>query len=429
MYAWTILSVGTSLVEGFFLACYNSPMPSSYFIVTFGCASNVADSERVASELESKGYTKADTIESADHVVINTCMVRQMAEDRTYGLYQNLIKQKAAIGKPSKIVVTGCMVGTALREPTGKFFDKIRRLMPQVDEFLPIEEVGFDHQPLRLDTNHAWVPISNGCNNFCTFCVVPFSRGREISRPFDDILQECQHLADQGYQAITLVGQNVNSYGADLILGSDNVQTLRDVDQLKFFNEDPRIHQITTDGYQLPDGRSVKPTIVKHLGKMRIPTLFPQLLETICQQFQQFTKVDFISSNPWDFSDDLIDVIAKYPQVTRQIHLPIQSGSDRMLKKMNRWYSTEEYLTIISKLRSRVPEVQFSTDIIVGFPDETEEDFQSTYNLAKQVGYYKAYVSRYSPRPGTAATQAFVDNIPHTVKKDRWQKLESLING
>lgn len=402
---------------------------SKYFIVTFGCQANKADSERIASELESKGYVAASDVHTADHVVINTCMVKQMAEDRVYGLYHNLIAQRQQTGKPSKIVVTGCMVGAAFREPTGKFQQKLRDRLPLVDEFLPIEEVGFDHQPLRTDTHHAWIPISNGCNNFCTFCIVPFSRGREMSRPFDDIMAECQHLAASGYTAITLIGQNVNSYGADLILGPENVQTLRDVNELKFFKEDTRIEQFTSDGYQLPTGQVIKPTIVKHLGKMRIPTLFPQLLDAICVQYPQFEKVEFMSSNPWDFSEDLIQTIAKHPQISRTIHLPIQSGSDRILKKMNRWYSKDSYLSLINQIKEYIPDVQITTDIIVGFPTETDSDFTETVELAKQVNFLKAYISRYSPRPGTAASAAFVDDIPPHIKKSRWQILEDLING
>ena len=205
-------------------------IPNTYFIQTFGCQANLADSERLASYMQAQGLKPSKSINTASKVIINTCMVRQMAEDRVYGLYKNLVDQKSQTGKPQKIIITGCMVGAALRDPQGhKFLDQIRKKMPQVDEFLPIEEIGFDQIPLRTDSQHAWVPISNGCNNFCTFCVVPFSRGREVSRPFEDIIAECHHLANHGYKSITLIGQNVNSYGADLILGPDNIQMIRDL--------------------------------------------------------------------------------------------------------------------------------------------------------------------------------------------------------
>lgn len=396
-------------------------MAKFYFIVTFGCQANLADSERVAANYQSRGYKPASSVKDADVVIINTCMVRRMAEDRVYGLYENLIKSKSKSGKPSRIVITGCMVGAALRGDDNKYFQSLRRRMPQVDEWMPIEEVGFDNEPLRTDKHHAWVPISNGCNNFCTFCIVPFSRGREISRPFVDVMAECKHLATQGYTELTLIGQNVNSYGADLILGAENLQVLRDVGKAKFFPDKE---------YVMPNGKQVlKPTYVKHLGRHRIPTLFPQLLETICTKFPEFKLIDFMSSNPWDFSDDLIDVVAKYPQISRRLHLPVQSGSDRILKKMNRWYTADEYVNLVKKIREKVPGVEFSTDIIVGFPGETDADFEASVDLAKKVGFEKAYLARYSPRPHTAATKAFADDIPHVVKKKRWKILEELING
>lgn len=404
-------------------------MAKTYHIVTFGCQANLADSERVAADMESRGFSKAESLESADQVIINTCMVRQMAEDRVFGLYNNLIKQKAKIGKPEKIVVTGCMVGAALRGQDTKYYDKIRSQMPQVDEWLPIEEVGFDHAPLRTDDTHAWIPISNGCNNFCTFCIVPFTRGREISRPFEEIVSECGHLAANGYKAITLIGQNVNSYGADLILGEENVQVLRDLEGMDFFKGANKHRVLKNSKTPGVDGAQYKPTYVKHLGRHRIPTLFPQLLETICTKFSEFKNIEFISSNPWDFSDDLIKVIAKYSQISRQIHLPVQAGSDRILKKMNRWYTAEQYRLLANKIRKAVPEVRFSTDIIVGFPGETDKDFEATLQLVKEVDFYKAYVARYSPRPHTAATKAFPDDVPHSVKKKRWKELDELING
>lgn len=362
-----------------------------YHIVTFGCAANEADSERVAALYKARGYTKARSMKTADDVIINTCMIRQKAEHRVYGLVHNLSVEKQQ-GRNVKIVVTGCMVGIAVREKTGKMLTILQRKMPLVDEFLPIEEVGFDYAPVRTNRKHAWVPITNGCNNFCTFCVVPFTRGREISRPFDDILLECFELAQKGYDHVTLVGQNVNSYGADL---------------------------------RNDKNRNV--TYVSHLGRLRIPTLFPELLSQICT-IDGLEKIDFISSNPWDFSDDLISVIAKNEKISRHIHLPVQSGDTSMLKKMNRWYSREEYLKLISKLKAQIPNVTISTDIIVGFCGETEEQFEHTVDLANRVGFTKAYVSMYSDRPMTAAHKVYTDDVPHIEKKRRWQILEELIN-
>ncbi len=410
-----------------------------YFIMTFGCAQNVSDSERIAAMLESRGMVKAPSLEKADHVIINTCMIREMAENRVYGLVNNLAKLKIENSK-LKIVVTGCMVGMAVRDKSGAFLRMVKKRMPSVDEFLPIEEVGFDHAPLRTDTGNAWVPISNGCNNFCTFCVVPFTRGREISRPYEDVLHECYNLAASGYKKITLLGMNVNSYGADLVVGPQNIQVLRDIERKYFNNESMKqpardasrsdasgFNNGKSKGYKLPNGKLVKPIFVKHLNRLRIPTLFPYLLEDICK-IPNIEKIDFISSNPWDFSEELIGVIARNPQITRQIHLPVQSGSDSVLKRMNRWYNKERYLELIDKMKKKIPDIQFSTDIIVGFCGETEEEFLDTVDLAKKVGYYKAYLAMYSDRPMTAAHKAFHDDVPHVEKKRRWELLENLIN-
>lgn len=364
--------------------------------------------------------TKARSITSADYVVINTCMVRESAENRVYGLVNNLglIKEK----RPLKIIVTGCMVGLAFRDKNGKYLKKIRTVMPQVDEFMPIEEVGFDFAPVRQDRINGWVPISNGCNNFCTFCIVPFTRGREISRPYEDIIKECQELRDKGYKNITLLGQNVNSYGADLLLGEKNIQVMRDIDKTYFEKEK---QSETKKEYEI-DGKKLKPVFVKHLGRYRIPTLFPLLLEEVAKM--GFERVDFISSNPWDFSDELIDVISRNKNISRLIHLPVQSGDDNVLKRMNRWYTQKQYLDLIGILKVKVPDIKFSTDIIVGFCGETDDEFKSTVKLAKAVGFEKAYLAMYSPRFNTAATKAFEDDIPHEIKKKRWQILEDLIN-
>jgi tRNA-2-methylthio-N6-dimethylallyladenosine synthase len=394
-----------------------------YFIKTFGCQQNKADSERIASAFEARGMKPAKGYADADYIVINTCMVRQSAEDRVYGLVRNLGKIKEE--KPRlKIIVTGCMVGLAFRDKSGKILQKLKERMPQVDEFMPIEEVGFDNEPVRVNKTHAWIPISNGCNNFCTFCVVPFTRGREISRPFEDIITEAKKLKEQGYKEVTLLGQNVNSYGADLILGEKNVQVMRDLDKT-YFNS-PSIETRQNVAFYQVNGKNLKPIYVKHLGRYRIPTLFPYLLEEVAKL--GFEKVDFISSNPWDFSDELIEIIAKYKNITRTIHLPVQSGDNNVLKRMNRWYTAEEYINLIEKIRKKVKNVKFTTDIIVGFCGETDEEFENTVKLCKKVGFEKAYIAMYSPRPMTAAFKVMKDDVPYQVKKRRWQILENLIN-
>jgi tRNA-2-methylthio-N6-dimethylallyladenosine synthase len=292
------------------------------------------------------------------------------------------------------------MAGMAIRDTSGKLLKALQRRMPYVDQFLPIEEIGFTAPQLRSDKYHALVSISNGCNNFCSYCVVPYSRGREVSRPFEEIIVECKDLACKGYASVTLLGQNVNSYGSDLVKDAKKYE----------------IHE-----------KEIKPVMVKHFGKMRIPTLFPYLLTEVCK-IDGIKEIDFLSSNPWDFSDELIAVIASNKKISRQIHLPVQSGDDEILKKMNRWYTAGQYLELIRKIREKVPGVTFSTDIIVGFPGETEEQFQHTVELCKKVGFVKAYVAMYSDRPMTDAHKNFHDTLPYSEKKRRWGTLENLIN-
>lgn len=371
-----------------------------YLIKTFGCQMNLADSERIAAAYAARGFAAANKLEDADHVIINTCLVRQAAEDRIYGLVRNLSGWKEQ-NSQRKIVLTGCLVGLAVRDKTGKVLQNLRERLPQVDEFLPIEEVGFDQAPLRMSTTHAWVPISNGCNNFCSFCVVPYTRGPEVSRPLEEIIEECRQLRATGYKEVTLLGQNVNSYGADLV-------------------------KVQNSKFKVQSGREIEPVHVRHMGKQRVPTLFPYLLEEAAKI--GFDKVDFISSNPWDFSDELIDVIARHPNIGREIHLPVQSGDDAVLKRMNRGYTRSEFLKLVADLRSKIDDLRLTTDIIVGFPGETEEQFERTVDLCHQVGFAKAYLAMYSPRPRTAAQKTMVDDVPYLEKKRRWQVLEDLVN-
>ncbi len=402
-----------------------------YFIKTFGCQQNAADSERVAQACQSRGMEPARSIDDADYIVINTCMVRETAENRVYGLVNNL-KDKKASNPNLKIIVTGCMVGVAFRDKTGKYLQRLKEIMPQVDEFMPIEEVGFDHPPVRTNNKSAWVPISNGCNNFCTFCIVPFTRGREISRPYEAIIQECQDLRNKGYENIMLLGQNVNSYGADLIMGEKAVQVMRDVPGKSYFKGNAKSAP-TDSPTQTPTSAGEndlylgkKPVYVKHLGRLRIPTLFPHLLDEVAQM--GFTVVDFISSNPWDFSDELIEVIAKDKNISRTLHFALQSGDDDVLRRMNRWYTAKDYLALLERIRAKVPDIRFTTDIIVGFCGETDKEFENTVKLCKAANFEKAYISIYSQRAMTAATKLMKDDVPHAIKKKRWNILDKLIN-
>jgi len=391
----------------------------NYYIKTYGCAANVADGERIAGYYKNKGWTKARSKNSADEVVIVTCMIRQSAEDRITGFVRNIGKEKKK-GKKIKIIVTGCMTGMATRDTSGKLLRELKKRMPFIDEFIPIEEIGLTSPQVRSDKTHALVTISNGCNNFCSYCVVPYSRGREVSRPFEEIMRECQELVKKGYTSLTLLGQNVNSYGSDLIKNGN----------FKYCSNEVRTSHPLASGFEEyhPDyNLTDKITYVKHLGKMRIPTLFPYLLSEI-STIKGLNRIDFLSSNPWDFSDELIDVIADNTNISRQIHLPVQSGSDEILQKMNRWYTAEEYMQLIDKIRQKVNNVTFSTDIIVGFPGETEEQFEETVLLCKKVGFIKAYVAMYSDRPMTEAHKHMSDALPYREKKRRWGILERLIN-
>lgn len=380
-------------------------MPETYFIKTFGCQQNVADSERLESYYISRGLVRANVMEEADVLVLNTCVIRDRAEEKVYGMVKSLRQRlgESANRRTPRIVVTGCLIGAAARVPGGKMMKRLIARLPDV-EFLPLEDVGFEYAPERAKSKMASIIISNGCNNYCAFCIVPFSRGPERSRPFAEILEEAKQAVAAGYEEILLLGQNVNSYGADFLM--------------------EKIKEGET--YVLPDGTKVKPVMVKHLGRQRIPTLFPYLLERVAQ-IPRVKKASFISSNPWDFSDELIDVIARYENIDRMLHLPVQAGSDAVLKRMNRWYTRAEYLSLIDKIRAHIKGVEFTTDIIVGFPGETVEQFQETIALAKQVNFAKAFIAWYSPRPGTAATKGMRDDVPIMEKKRRYTELDAVI--
>lgn len=354
---------------------------------------NKADSERIAGDYQSRGFKEVKDILKADQIVINTCSVRQRAEDRVDGLIKNLEKKLKNKNKP-KIILTGCMIHHGEQ--------KLLKMLPFIDEILPINEVGFNTPSIRRDKHHAWVPISNGCNSFCTYCIVPFSRGREVSRPMKEVLNEIENLVKKGYSEITLVGQNVNSYGLEKV-GIGVRKLLMDGNKIK-----------------LPSNQS---QYKSYKGKPPFVKLIEKTLE-----HPEIKKLRFLTSNPWDFSDALIDCIKNNKQIDRFVYLPVQSGSNKILKKMNRGYTREQYLKLINKIKAKIPKVELGTDIIVGFPGETEKDFKDTVSLAKKVSFKVAFVAQYSPRPGTAADKLYKDSVPPAVKKKRWQILEDLIN-
>ncbi|HOX96235.1 MAG TPA: MiaB/RimO family radical SAM methylthiotransferase [Candidatus Woesebacteria bacterium] len=368
------------------------------FIRTFGCQANKSDSERILGDYQARGYTETNKWQQADEIVLNTCSVRQSAEDRVRGFLLNLSKYFNQPGKSKpKVILTGCML---------HFSDKeIKNLLPEVDEILPISEVGFNQTAVRKDKENAWVPISTGCNSFCSYCIVPFSRGREKSRPEKDIVTEVKALAKQGYRSVTLLGQNVNSYG----LEKSGIALRKLYMDKENFNSS-----------SLPSNES-------QYNKPKETPPFVKLIQKI-SAIEGIEKITFFTSNPWDFWDELIDEIVSNPKIDRFIHLPVQSGSNRILKLMNRGYTRESYLSLTKRIRAQVPDVVFGTDIIVGFPGETDKDFQDTVDLVKEVGFKVAFVARYSPRPGTASFRLYSDDVPAKIKKQRWEILDKIAN-
>ncbi|MFC1625348.1 tRNA (adenosine(37)-N6)-dimethylallyltransferase MiaA [Patescibacteria group bacterium] len=324
-----------------------------YHITTYGCQANEADSERIESRLQAMSHKKTSDKKKADLIVINACSVRQSAIDRVLGE----IKKH----KNKKIILAGCI----LKADKHKFKNL-------VDEIWHPDEY-FDLKPIYSNKDTAFVPIMTGCNNFCSYCAVPFTRGPERSRPAKEIIKEVKilinPLAGGKYKEIWLLGQNVNSYHS-----------------------------------------------------------FPKLLKKINALPGKF-EIHFMSPHPKDFSDELIKVIAKSKNVAKEIHLPVQSGNNKILKKMNRNYTREQYIRLVNKIRKAMPDIKISTDVIVGFPSETKKQFQNTVDLFKKIKFDKAYISKYSPRTETTAAITMKDTVPSKEKKQRWQILEKIINS
>lgn len=376
-------------------------MSKHYFIKTFGCQQNVADGERMASYYEARGYVPATDMDEADLLILNTCVIRDKAEEKVYGLLRSM-EERLGKERMPHVVVTGCLIGSAAREPSGKMMKRLQKRLPEA-EILPLEDIGFEIAPKRKSGKEASVVISNGCNNYCAFCIVPFARGKERSRGYQEILTEVSDALASGFTEIMLLGQNVNSYGADFLM--ENIKE--------------------KERFELPSGELVEPVMVQHLGRHRIPTLFTYLLRDIAR-LPGVEKLTFLSSNPWDFSDELIEVIASHKNINRVLHLPVQAGSNAVIKRMNRWYTREEYLALIAKLRAAIPEIKITTDIIVGFPGETLEDFEETKNIITEANFAQTFIAWYSPRPGTAATRGMLDDISIEEKKRRFRELDAL---
>lgn len=361
-----------------------------YFIKTYGCQMNVSDSERIAGALEKAGW-KASSKDEADLLIINMCSVRQSAVDRIYGFlksarsYQGVSKGSARGSydkRKSKIILTGCI----LPEDRKKLKDKVD-LIFEIKDLPKFLKMMAKTSPKHSSSSLAYVPISFGCNNFCSYCVVPYTRGREIYRPAEEIIAEIEKLVKRGYKEIVLLGQNVNSYCSNLKCQISNVKSTS-----------------------------------QNLRLIKFPQLL-QILNTIPDDFQ----LSFLTSHPKDMSDELIEVMAKCDKIKKELHLPVQSGDNEILKKMNRKYTVQDYEKLIGKIRDKISNISISTDIIVGFPNETKKQFENTVKLCKKIKFDKAYIAQYSPRPGTAAYQ-LKDNVPQQEKKRRWKILNEMIN-
>lgn len=367
-------------------------MMSKYHLMTFGCQMNKADSETIAAILEGLGYEPVSEPATADLIVANTCCVRKSAEDKAYGRINSLTIRKVA--NPNMIIgIGGCLA----QQEQDKIFERVKpvdfafgpnsiSLIPSLIARVRQGEAGVgafdpspeDHGPrpipVRQSSISAWVPISVGCSNFCSYCIVPHVRGPERSLFPHVIVNQIRQLSAQGYSEVTLLGQNVNTYGHDL----EQASTLAEL--LSLINE--------TEG---------------------------------------LARIRFTTSHPRDFGLDLVEAVAGLDKVCEYLHLPIQSGSDRVLKSMNRGYSRQEYLDLIALIRTRIPGVAISSDFIVGYPGETDKDFSATFDIVERAEFDQAFVFLYSPRAGTPAA-GMPDQVSKAVKQRRFEALQGLIN-
>ena len=360
-----------------------------FFVQTFGCIQNTSDSEKIKNYYLVDGYVEAKNWKDADIIIINTCVIRQSAENRAYGLLRNAQELK------KKIVLTGCLVGVMKKNVVKNM--ETRKNFPGID-FKSINDFETEWEPIKKFNDVVLIPISYGCNNMCSYCIVPQARGREVSRKMEEILLDVDNAIKNGDKNILLIGQNVNSYGADLSISPSPSLTRGEQEDFGFVK----------------------------MGKKRFKSFFPALLSQVAEK--EVEKVSFVSNNPWDFSDDLIDVIAKYDNIDRLIHLPFQAGDNEILKKMNRNYTKQEYLDLVERIKNKIKDVKISTDVIIGFPGETDEKFEETVDICQKVKFEIAYLNKYSPRPGTISERLYKDDVPMKTKKERWVRLEEMIN-
>ena len=378
------------------------------FIESYGCAMNFSDSEIVASILSENGYNTTQILEEADLVLVNTCSIRDKAEQTVRKRLEKYNAVKRSLNTKMKVGVLGCMaerlksqfleeekivdlvVGPDAYKDLPNLLQEVEEGRDAINVILSKEETYGDIAPVRLMSNGitALVSITRGCDNMCTFCVVPFTRGRERSREPQSILKEIQDLWDKGFKEITLLGQNVDSY---LWYGGGLKKDFVNASEIQ------------------------KATAVN----------FDQLLEMVAVTFPKM-RIRFSTSNPQDMHESVLHVIAKYPNICNHIHLPVQSGSNRILAAMNRLHSREEYLALIDKINTIIPECSITQDMIAGFPTETEEDHRDTLNLMESVKYSFGYMYAYSERPGTLAGRKMEDDVPEETKLRRLQEIVDL---
>ena len=364
-----------------------------YLVKTYGCQMNERDSENICAMLEELGFTRCNDIEIADLVILNTCAIRENAHNKVFGMLGRLKHIKES--RPLLIGLCGCMAqeevvvneimnrhkyvdfvfGTHNMHELPNILNRSISKGKQEIEVWSKEGDIIEDIPIKRESKFkAWVNIMYGCDKFCTYCIVPYTRGKQRSRLKEDILKEVESLVKDGYKEVTLLGQNVNAYGKDIEGYNYNMANL--------------LNDVAKTGIE---------------------------------------RIKFVTSHPWDFTDDMIDVIRDNNNVLPYVHLPVQSGSNRILKLMGRKYTRESYLELVHKLKEKIPNLSLTTDIIVGFPNETEEDFLDTLSIVKECEYDSAYTFIYSPRVGTPASK-MKDDVPLKEKENRLQRLNDLVN-
>lgn len=387
----------------------NKDKELKYAILTMGCQLNENDSEKLSGMLNEMGYTVTKEFKDADVVVLNTCCVRENAEDKLFGKLGELKRIKETKG--TIIAIGGCMMqeehitkkikesypytdiifGTHTLHRFPEDLYKAVEEKKKIDDVLDIDGKIYEGIPISRNSRlQASVTIMNGCNNFCSFCIVPYVRGRERSRDPEDIINEVKELAENGYKEITLLGQNVNSY---LRVEMENIKKGK----------------------------------IEDTGKYDKVNSFAKLLREI-NKIDGIERIRFVSPHPKDFTDDVIEAIRDCDKVCKLIHLPLQSGSTKMLKVMNRKYTKEQYLDLVNKMKKTIPNLALTTDIIVGFAGETEEDFEDTLDVVKKVGFEQVYMFIYSRRVGTPGDR-MENQIPENIKHERFDRLKKLVES